>query len=112
VAAPQGDGLSHLRPWRKGESGNPHGRAVRAIKLFELMAPDFGELSAVESAVLLQACRLMARGERAANPNNAVRLSNAAVRLLTTLRRKRSRPDRPPLRERLAAEFADQGDAV
>ena len=51
VAVPQQDTVSHLRPWRKGESGNPHGRAVRAIKLFEMMVTDFGELSAVESAL-------------------------------------------------------------
>jgi hypothetical protein len=103
VAVPQQDTVSHLRPWRKGESGNPHGRAVRAIKLFEMMAADFGALSAVESALLLQACRLMARSERAKDANDQVRLANASARLLASLSAKKKRkPGRPPLREQLA----------
>jgi hypothetical protein len=104
VAAAQYGGVSHLRPWRKGESGNPHGRAVRAVKLFEHMAPDFGELSAVDAALLLQACRLMARSEKASNPNDAVRLANASARLLATLQKKRRKPGRPSvLRDRVMA---------
>jgi hypothetical protein len=84
---------SGLRPpWRPGESGNPHGREVRAVKLFEQMATDFGELSAVDSALLLQACRLMARSERAAGAIDAVRLANASARLLATLRNARRKP--------------------
>jgi hypothetical protein len=104
VAAAQHGSVSHLRPWRKGESGNPHGRAVRAIKLFEMMVTDFGELSAVESALLLQACRLMARSERASDANDAVRLANASARLLASLSTKKKRkPGRPSLHERIAA---------
>jgi hypothetical protein len=57
-----------------------------------MLAGDFGELSAVESALLLQACRLMARSEKAANPNDAVRLANASARLLATLRKPKSKP--------------------
>ena len=91
VAVPQQDTVSHLRPWRKGESGNPHGRAVRAIKLFEMMVADFDELTAVESALLLQACRLMARSERAKDANDQVRLANASARLLATLSSKKKR---------------------
>ena len=103
VAAAQHGGISHLRPWRKGESGNPHGRAVRAVKLFEMMAPDFGELTAVDAAVLLQACRLMAKSEKASAANDAVRLANAAARLLASLRHTRRKPGRPSLlRDRVA----------
>jgi hypothetical protein len=75
---------------------------VRAVKLFEQMAPDFGDLTAVESALLLQACRLMARSEKASNPNDAVRLANASARLLASLQTKRRKPGRPsPLRDRV-----------
>ena len=113
VAVPQQASLSHLRPWRKGESGNPHGRAVRAVKLFEMMVTDFGELTAVESALLLQACRLMARSERASDANDAVRLANASARLLATLSKKKRKPGRPAstLDQYLAQRTTEGADA-
>jgi hypothetical protein len=65
------------------------------------MAPDFGELTAVDAAVLLQACRLMARSERASDANDQVRLANASARLLASLSKKKRKPGRPPMRERM-----------
>jgi hypothetical protein len=102
VAAAQHGGVSNLRPWRKGESGNPHGRAVRAIKLFEMMAADFTELSAVESALLLQACRLMARSEKASDANDQVRLANASARLLASLRKPKRKTGPDDLTDHIA----------
>jgi hypothetical protein len=108
-AAPRRSGLRP--PWRPGESGNPHGRAVRAVTLFEQMAPDFGELTAVDAALLLQACRLMAKSEKASDANDAVRLANASARLLASLQTKRRKPGRPSLlRDRVAtAEVGHAG---
>jgi hypothetical protein len=106
-AVPRRNGLHP--PWRPGESGNPHGRAVRAVTLFQQMAPDFGELTAVDAALLLQACRLIARSERASDANEAVRLANASARMLASLSKKKRKPGRPPLRERMTAEAESVG---
>jgi hypothetical protein len=96
-------------PWPKGTSGNPSGSTVskRVVALFEAMAADLGgegALSAIDRAMLLQSCRLLIRSERTKDAEDAVRLSNAAARLLSTLRNtKRQRPA-IPLRERLRLE--------
>jgi hypothetical protein len=72
----------------KGFSGNPKGKAalkVRAAELFGIMAPDFGELSAVDTVLLNQACLLLARSERIARVRDidvGVRMSGEARRLL------------------------------
>ena len=45
----------------------------------------------------------MARSERSKDANEAVRLANAAARLLASVSQKKHRkPGRPPLREQLA----------
>jgi hypothetical protein len=52
----------------------------------------------------------MARSERASDANDQVRLANASARLLATLsKKKRLKPGRPPLRERMAAEAEPVG---
>jgi hypothetical protein len=51
----------------------------------------------------------MARSERAADANDAVRLANASARLLASLRNTKRKPGRPPLREQLAAEAEHAG---
>jgi hypothetical protein len=83
------------KPWRPGQSGNPSGSRVntRAIVLFADMAADFGgvdALSGVDRAMLMQACRLMARGARAKSADDAVRLTSEARRILMGLRKRAS----------------------
>jgi hypothetical protein len=100
------------RPFPPGVSGNPSGNQVgkRVTELYEGMLADFPEPSSFERTLISSAARMLARSERVHNHEDAVRCSNAAVRLLTSLRvarRKRGRPAGvPPLRERLAAEVA------
>jgi hypothetical protein len=53
------------------------------------MAADFGgpdELSAIDKAMLEQASRLLVRSERTQDADIAIRLSNAAARLLASFR--------------------------
>jgi hypothetical protein len=85
------------RPFASGVSGNPKGRAAireRAAKLYAIMAPDFGELSATDTVLLNQACLLLARSERVHRMRDidvGVRMSGEARRLLLSLQRKRGR---------------------
>ncbi len=104
--------------WPKGVSGNPSGSQVlhkRASELFDAMAGDFGTLSAVNAALLRQACLLLARSERVKrikDADAAIRMSGEARRLLATVRGLSQQAAAPhvPLRDRLAAEAA--GEAV
>jgi hypothetical protein len=80
----------------------------RVAVLSEAMAADFGGvamLSAVDHAMLEQACRLMVRAERTKDADAAVRLSSEARRGLAALRRHRETVprDEPTLAEVLAA---------
>ena len=78
------------RPFPPGTSGNPLGARIvnqRAAELFAVMAGDFGPLSAVDEVLLRQACRLLARSERLKDPDNSIRMSGEARRLLEALRR-------------------------
>ncbi len=84
-------------------SGNPAGRRLRGkrfTELFDGMAADFGGVDAltpVQSVMLSQACRLLMRAEREKNAEDAVRLSNAAVRMLGSLRNGRRQPTLRPV---------------
>ena len=97
--------LRNLRPpWQRGVSGNPLGPFKHVFELFDAMTADLGDLTGIEHALLWQAAKLMAKSERAADANDAVRLANASARLLASVRNtKRKRPGRPPLRERWTA---------
>ena len=95
------------RPFPPGVSGNPTGSKIgkRVTELYEGMLADFPEPSSFECTLLLSAARMLARSERVQKSEDAVRCSNAAVRLLRSLRvarRKGGRPGGSPLRERLA----------
>jgi hypothetical protein len=100
------------RPFPPGVSGNPLGpHAVvkeRVEALVGQWVADFPELTAIERSLLQQAAQLLVRAERIKDHDVAVRASNSAARLLASLRKKRSKPGRPPLRERLAAELAGE----
>lgn len=84
----------NLKPYPKGVSGNPAGRALlskRAQQLVDEMSADFGprgfdELTGVQKTMLRQACVLFARAERARNTEDAVKLVNAGCRVLGSLR--------------------------
>ena len=106
TATPSGRAASlrNLRPpWQPGQSGNPLGRLKHVYELFDAMIADLGDLTGIEHALLWQAAKLMAKSERAAEANDAVRLANASARLLASVRtKKRKRAGRPPLREQLA----------
>lgn len=90
------------RPWLPGVSGNPSGNVItkaskRAAELFDTLLADFGgDLTAVDRAMLEQACRLMVRSERVKDPDSAVRLSNASARLLMNLRKMRGKREPTP----------------
>ncbi len=106
------------RPWPKGTSGNPSGSRVntRAVVLFAEMAADFGgvdALSGVDRAMLMQACRLMARGARAKAADDAVRLTSEARRILQSLRKPVPRKSGPSLSEYLVASgHAERAEAL
>lgn len=99
-----------VAPWPPGTSGNPSGSKLnkRVAALFDAMAADFeGTLSAIDRTMLLQACRLLIRSERTPDADLAVRLSNAAARLLASLR---SAKRREPIGETFA-EIATRAQA-
>jgi hypothetical protein len=76
--------------------------------LFDELAGDLGgadALTATERNLLLSACRLMVRGERAKSADDAVRCTNASARLLATLRNGRRKPARPASSSRLFNEL-------
>jgi hypothetical protein len=82
------------RPWPPGTSGNLNGRGSmnkRAAALFEVLSADFcgadTTLSAIDRALLEQACRLLVRAERECDADAAVRLTSEARRGLMALRR-------------------------
>ena len=106
TAAPSGRAASlrNLRPpWQPGQSGNPLGRFKHVYELFGAMIADLGDLTGIDQALLWQAAKLMARSERSKDANEAVRLANAAARLLASVSQKKNRKrGRPPLREQLA----------
>jgi hypothetical protein len=90
------------KPWPKGTSGNPSGNKTnkRAAEMFEAMVADLGgaaELSAIDLAMLEQAAHLMVRSRTAKDADIAIRLSNAAARLLTRFKRVPKRDERNDL---------------
>jgi hypothetical protein len=92
--------------------GNPVGRRLQGKRFTELLdglAAVFGGasgLTSVQTIMLGQAARLLMRAERERNAEDAVRLSNAAVRILGSLRNGRRKPAPPTmsLDEHLATE--------
>jgi hypothetical protein len=97
----------------KGVSGNAKGRRAireRAAALYAIMAPDFGELSATDNILLLQASLLLARSERVHRVRDidvGLRMSGEARRLLQSLRRHRVPAPREPMAsEVLRARYA------
>jgi hypothetical protein len=61
----------------------------RSLELYDIWLADLGgetALSPMDRTFLAQACRLMARAEECKEPFDAVRLSNAAARMLGNLR--------------------------
>jgi len=86
--------------WRPGQSGNPLGSKVlteRANVIFAEVRGDFAaDLSAVDTVLLRQACRLLARGERLRDAAAAVKLSSEARRLITALRQRAPKEDTEP----------------
>ncbi|HKD93048.1 MAG TPA: hypothetical protein VKB56_14140 [Terriglobales bacterium] len=112
TAAPSGRAASlrNLRPpWQRGQSGNPLGPFRHIFELFDAMTADLGDLTGIEHALLWQAAKLMAKSERSPNANDAVRLANAATRMLASVQTKRRRkPGRPlALRDRIMAAEAE-----
>jgi hypothetical protein len=99
--------------WLPGHSGNLAGPSIanpRIAELFNVMLTDFaeGELTGVERLLLRQAAVLLARAEKTKSPDISVRASSVAQRMLASVRaKKRSKPGRPPLSERLMAEHAE-----
>jgi hypothetical protein len=95
--------LPRGKPWPKGVSGNPLGRQVtskRVTELFTAIAADLGgegAISAIDRAMLMQACRLLVRSECTRDADLALRLSNASARLLATLRKYQRKPEAPTL---------------
>lgn len=97
------------RPFKPGENANPHGRRVTqalAEKLVAEMADDFEPLSVTDGELLLQACVLLIRGRRTADPDMAIRLSGTALRLINSLRHKRKHTAKPKLASSLADHLA------
>jgi hypothetical protein len=105
-------GRTKLGRFLPGVSGNPAGsrlKGKRLTELFDALAAEFGELDAVERTLLEQACRLLTKGARVADPDQAVRLANASTRLLLAMRKARDK--RPPAGPTLAEYLASRHDA-
>ncbi|MGO9682382.1 MAG: hypothetical protein ACLPTZ_07310 [Beijerinckiaceae bacterium] len=109
------------RPWPPGVSGNLAGRALRGKRfgeLFDGLAADFGGASGLTPAqaiMLSQAVRLLMRAERERTAEDTVRLSNAAVRMLSSLRNGRRKPAVPALEahlDKLAREHAGEDNVI
>jgi hypothetical protein len=94
VATADSEQTKRQHGWPKGVSGNPAGarvRAERVAELFESMAADVGgadALSVVDRALVMQACQLLARAERAKSTDAVVRLTSEARRLVRSLRKR------------------------
>jgi hypothetical protein len=97
-------------PFPPGVSGDPTGGRLtkerinaRVAALIDQWSADFdGCLTAIERSLLEQAARLLVRAERIKDHDVAVRATNAAQRLLSSLQtKKRGRRGRPPIRERM-----------
>ena len=115
AGAEQAQKRSRAGRFMPGHSGNPKGGALdrvaeRAAELFAAMAPEFGELSAVDRALLQQAALLLSRSERLKRPKDAdaaVRMSSEARRLVAALRKAAKTARRgPTLAEYLATKAA------
>ena len=100
--------------WPPGTSGNPLGSKLltaRADAIFGEVRCDFADnLSAVDTVLLRQACRLLARGERLRDPDAAVRLSSEARRIIAALRRSAPKPAAVTLEEHLRATAGEADD--
>jgi hypothetical protein len=118
AVAEQENPRSRAGRFSPGVSGNPKGAAVdrvadRAGELFQAMSAELGTLSAIDHALLKQACLLLARSERlkrARDADAAVRLSSEARRILASLR-KHATPAKAPqqvLRDYLRETAADE----
>jgi hypothetical protein len=83
--------------WPKGVSGNPSGVRVstHALALYREIGAELGgldSLSAIDRALLLQACRLLVRSLRLKDHDTAIRMSSKARRTLEGLRRRAAVP--------------------
>ena len=76
--------------FKPGQSGRDR-RSKRYIELHSALSHELGgDLTAIEQALLSQACTVLCRAERpGTDPNDVVRLTNAGARLLTTLLNRR-----------------------
>jgi len=95
------------KPWPKGVSGNPEGGRVKGPRYTELytgIADDYGGeacLTTLQRAVLGQGVRLLIKAEKTRNVDLAVRLSNAAARMLAGMQHgamnvRKAAPKKPP----------------
>ena len=101
------------RPFPPGVSGNPLGRRLlskRAQQLADEMSADFGGfhmLTGVQQVMMRRAATLFAKSETANNPDDAVRLTNCACRVLGNLRNGRRHRAPISLDEHLAQVAAE-----
>lgn len=77
--------------FQPGQSGNPSGctKGKRYLELHAQIIGDLGgeaNLSGIERVIVGQAVSLLLRSEKSKDDTNAVRLSNAASRLLSRLK--------------------------
>jgi hypothetical protein len=103
--------------FKPGVSGNPGGgtKSKRFLALRADIVNDLGgedALTGIDRVVVEQAVALLIRSEKAKDGNDAVRASNAASRLLASLRstKRRRGPAAIPLREQLAMEAAEAAE--
>ena len=89
------------RPWPKGTSGNPTGQKCgkRHLELHAQIICDLGgidALSGIDRTLVKQVVKLLLHAETTKSPNQAVRASNAAARLLRELRAESKRQPMMP----------------
>lgn len=105
------------KPFVKGKSGNPFGRAIltkQTQRLVDEMSRDFGgvaKLTNIQRTMLIQSARLFIKAERAKDPRDTVRLTNCAVRVLGNLRNGQRKHTPISLDEHLASVVAENGAA-
>jgi hypothetical protein len=101
---------SRRHSWPPGVSGNPSGTSKRFATLYSAMLAEFGELSVTDKTLLAHAVKMLLKAQRTKAPDDQVRLTNTATRVLVRLEQRKAnakpKPDLDAYLAKLRAEPA------